>query len=88
MPNKPDDNTSEERELQALLRSIGAVVMMALFAIIVVMAVLTPLISDARQDTTLVLGLAASIMGALPVLLGVQLALSRKPDKRDENNND
>ena len=51
-------------------------VLLFLFALIVIVTLFLP----QRQETTLLLGLAASIMGAMPVLLGVQIALSRKKD--------
>jgi len=69
----------DERELQVLLRNIAAVVLLFTFVFIALAAVLVPVLTDSAElDTTLLLGLSASIMGALPVLLGVQLALSRK----------
>ena len=49
-------------------------VLLFLFALIVIVTLFLP----QRQETTLLLGLAASIMGAMPVLLGVQIALNRK----------
>ena len=65
---------SEERELQETLRAIAAMVLLFLFALIVLVTLFLP----QQGETTLLLGLVASIMGAMPVLLGVQIALNRK----------
>lgn len=78
----------EDRELQIILRNVSAVVLLFLFAAIVLVSLVAPFISDRAADTTLVLGLAASIIGALPVLLGVQIALSRKPEDKEEKADD
>lgn len=71
-------NHDDDRELQLTLRNVAAAVLIALFAFLVIAAVLVPVLTDEDLDTTLVLGLSASILGALPVMLGVQFALNRK----------
>ncbi len=67
---------SEERALEELLRSITAMVLLALVTIIT----LSVIFFEPKAETTLLLGLAASIIGAMVTLLGVQLALSRNRD--------
>lgn len=67
----------EERELQTLLRNVAGVVLLCLFALIVIVALVTPFLTERSADTTLLLGLAAAIMGTMPVLFGVQIALNR-----------
>ena len=74
MPRPPDAET----DLQLLLRLAAAVVLLVLFSFLVVAAVIVPIIFDRELDTTLVLGLAASILGAIPVMLGVSIALRGK----------
>lgn len=74
-----------ESELQFLLRLAIAVVLIALFAFVVITAILVPVFTERDLDTTLVLGLGASILGAIPVMLGVTIALSRKEDEEDKN---
>jgi hypothetical protein len=70
----------DERELQILLRNIAAVVILVLLALIVVVALVTPYLADRAPDTTLLLGLTASLVGALLALLGVQVALRKKDE--------
>lgn len=72
---------NEERELQETLRAVAAMVLLFLFALIVISTVFLP----QHAETTLLLGLAASIMGAMPVLLGVQLALTRASKDKDKD---
>lgn len=71
----------DEKELQVLLRNVSAVVLLILFSLIVLVALLAPFFK-AQLDTTLILGLSAAIMGALPVMLGVQLALRKRDDDK------
>lgn len=73
----PRPRNDDEHELQILLRDVAAVVLLGLLAVIVIVAVLTPFLSHHDQDTTLLLGLAASIVGAMLTLLGVQVSLRR-----------
>ena len=68
----------EERELQVLLRNVAAVVLLALFVLMVVVILLMPFVTDRSVDTTLLLGLAASVVGAMLTLLGVQVSMDRK----------
>lgn len=70
----------EERELQELLRNVAAIVMLILIALIVVVALAAPFL-HATLDSTLILGLFAALMGALPVLLGVQFLLKKEQPK-------
>ena len=74
MPRRDDD----EKELQTLLRNVAAAVMLALLSLLVIAAVFTPLVTERSADTTLLLGLTASLSGALLALLGVQVVLNRK----------
>ena len=74
----------EERELQEVLRNVAAVVLLGLLALIVVFAVITPLVTDRSADTTLLLGLTASLTGALLAVLGVQVVLNRNRGSSDE----
>jgi hypothetical protein len=73
----------DELELQILLRNVAAIVLLALISLIVIFALITPLLTDRNPDTTLLLGLVASFIGALPVLLGVQFAINRKKPNGD-----
>lgn len=66
-----------ERELQTLLRNVAAVVILALLVLIVVIVMVTPFVTDRAVDTTLLLGLSASLVGAMLTLLGVQVTLNR-----------
>lgn len=68
----------EEREIQELLRNVAAGVLLLLLSVLVITAVFTPLVTDRAADTTLLLGLTASLTGALLALLGVQVVLNRK----------
>ena len=70
-----------EDELSILLRLAIAVVLISLFAFLVVASILIPVMTNRDVDTTLVLGLGASILGAIPVMLGVTIALTRKDDE-------
>lgn len=74
MPRGDDD----ERELQVLLRNVAAVVLLGLLALIVIVTLVTPFVSERSVDTTLLLGLAASVVGAMLTLLGVQVSIDRK----------
>ena len=78
MSDRDDDDA---KDIQILLRNITAMVLLVLFSLIVVAALLSPFIHDPQSepdlDTTLLLGLAASISGGIPVLLGVTVALRR-----------
>jgi type IV secretory pathway VirB2 component (pilin) len=65
----------EDRELQGLLRNLAGIVMLVLLSLIVVVAISTP--RDSAPDTTLLLGLAASITGACATFLGVTIAINR-----------
>lgn len=56
-------------------------VLLMLFSVIVIASVLSPLVSSRRVDTALLLGLASAIIGAMPVLLGIQIALTKKRDE-------
>jgi hypothetical protein len=68
----------EERELQVLLRNVAALVLLGLFVLMVVVILVTPFVTDRTVDTTLLLGLAASVVGAMLTLLGVQVSIDRK----------
>ena len=70
-----------EDELSILLRLSIAVVLISLFAFLVVASILIPVMTNRDVDTTLVLGLGASILGAIPVMLGVTIALTRKDEE-------
>ena len=70
--------SDEERELQVLLRNAAAIVLLGLFVLMVVVILVTPFLSERSVDTTLLLGLAASVVGAMLTLLGVQVSLDRK----------
>ena len=70
-----------EDELSILLRLAIAVVLISLFAFLVVASILVPVMTERDVDTTLVLGLGASILGAIPVMLGVTIALTRKDEE-------
>ena len=72
-----------EDELSILLRLAIAVVLITLFAFLVVASILVPVITERDVDTTLVLGLGASILGAIPVMLGVTIALTRKDEEEE-----
>lgn len=67
----------EERELQELLRNAAAVVLLGLFAVIVVVVLISEVLQDRDLDTTLLLGLATSAVTAALALFGVQVALQR-----------
>jgi hypothetical protein len=71
----PDDEEGQERDLQLSLRDAAAVVMLVLIALLVLSVVLDP--PRSAEATTLILGLGASIVGALLMLLGIQVALNR-----------
>lgn len=75
--NDEEREQRESAELQTTLRSVTAVVLLILFAVLVVASILVPLLTDDELDTTLVLGLSASILGAMAAFLGVTLALRR-----------
>lgn len=79
MPRRDD----EERELQDLLRAAAAVVLIVLFALVVVVTLVSPYLTDRAPDTTLLLGLSSSALGAALALLGVQVAISRRKDGGD-----
>lgn len=68
----------EERELQVLLRNVAAVVLLGLFVVMVVVILVMPFVTDRQVDTTLLLGLTASVVGAMLALLGVQVSMDRK----------
>lgn len=74
-PERPDD---EERDLQVQFRNIAGFIVLGLLGVIVVVAVFTPLVTERQADTTLLLGLTASLTGALLALFGVQVVLNRK----------
>lgn len=76
---RPDD----EKELQELLRAAAAVVLLVLFSLVVVATLIGPFLSDRAPDTTLLLGLSSSALGAALALLGVQVAISRRKDDDD-----
>lgn len=67
----------DERELQTLLRNAAGVVILVLLALIVIVVLFTPFFSERAVDTTLLLGLVASLVGAMLTLFGVQISLSR-----------
>jgi len=71
---RPDD----EREIQELVRVAAAVVLLVLFVLIVVVTLVTPYLTERAPDTTLLLGLSSSALGAALALMGVQFALNRK----------
>lgn len=77
MNDEEKEEGVEAKELQQTLRAVSASVLLILFALLVVTSILTPLLTDEVQDTTLVLGLSASILGALAAFLGVTLAIRR-----------
>jgi hypothetical protein len=74
----------EDRELQDLLRLVSAMVMLGLLSLIVVVAVLTP--RDSAPDTTLLLGLATMLVGAIAAFFGVSIAIAR--GKKNEGDDD
>ena len=67
----------EGRELQTTLRNAAAVGLFVLLAIITLAAVFAPYF-DRAPDTTLVLGLTGSILGAILMLLGIQTVINRR----------
>lgn len=75
----------EERELQELLRASAAVVLIVLFALVVVVTLIGPFLSDRAPDTTLLLGLSSSALGAALALMGVQVAISRRKIDDDDD---
>lgn len=79
MPRAPRPN--EERELQELLRNAAGVVFVAAFALIVLVALAMPFITDRQPDTTLLLGLATSALTAAAAMFGVQLVLRGRKDE-------
>lgn len=66
----------EERELEDTLRLVAAMVLLALFSLIVFAVLFLP----QRAETTLMLGLFASILGAVLPLLGVSLPFRSNKD--------
>jgi len=81
MPKRPD----EERELQELVRIAAAVVLLVLFALVVIVTLVTPYLTDRSPDTTLLLGLSSSALGAALALMGVQVAMSWRGGERDDD---
>lgn len=73
MPERDGD----EQELELLLRRLSGRVILALISLIVVVAVLSPLF-DRALDTALVLGLVASLIGALLTLAGFAVAFRNR----------
>jgi VIT1/CCC1 family predicted Fe2+/Mn2+ transporter len=74
MPRDPE----AERDLQLLLRNIAAGVLLSLLGVVILMALVVPVVAPAvAQDTTLLLGLSGSLLGALLMLLGLQASLIR-----------
>jgi hypothetical protein len=68
---------SEDRELQTTLRNAAAVGLFVLLAVIILAAVFAPYF-DRAPDTTLILGLTGSILGAILMLLGIQTVINRR----------
>lgn len=74
MPRRDD-----EREIQELLRGGAIIVLLALFTILVLVALAMPFLTDREPNVTLLLGLGGSIITSALALLGVQIALWRRP---------
>ena len=74
MPTQPE----RENDLQTSLRNAAAVGLFVLLAVIVTAGVFAPYFTDRTADTTLILGLSGSILGALLMLLGIQTVLNRR----------
>lgn len=70
---------TDEREIQELLRNAAIVVLLALFVAIVLVVLAMPFLTDREPNVTLLLGLGGSTITAALALLGVQLALWRRP---------
>lgn len=66
----------EERELQELLRYVAIVVILGLMAALVLVVLATPFLSDRSPDTTLLLGLFGSLVGAMLALFGAQVVIN------------
>jgi hypothetical protein len=77
----------DDRELQESIKAISAIVCVGLLALIVLAAVSSPLF-HVEQDTTLLLGLAAALIGGLLPLVGIQIQRSRRNGRADEEDED